>query len=43
MALLIANKLLENGFPWEQVLMGVGGGFIINLLGCLYLARKDVA
>jgi len=42
MAGLIANELLEKGFPWIQVGMGVAGGSLIYLLGCFYLTRKEV-
>jgi hypothetical protein len=39
---LIANKLLEDGWPVGQLIWGIGGGMLIFLLSNLYLARRDV-
>jgi hypothetical protein len=39
---LIANKLLEDGWPVGQLIWGVGGGLLVFLLSNLYLSRRDV-
>jgi hypothetical protein len=39
---LIANKLLEDGWPVAQLLWGIGGGLLVFLLSSLYLSRRDV-
>jgi hypothetical protein len=39
---LIANKLLEKGWPVEQLIWGIGGGLLVFLLSNLYLSRRDV-
>ena len=39
---LIANKLLEDGWPVGQLIWGMGGGMLILLVSNWYLARRDV-
>ena len=39
---LIANKLLEDGWPIAQLIWGIGGGLIIFLMSNWYLSRRDV-
>jgi len=39
---LIANKLLEDGWPVEQLIWGIGGGLLMFLISNLYLSRRDV-
>jgi lantibiotic transport system permease protein len=39
---LIANKLLEDGWPIGQLIWGIGGGILIFLVSNLYLSRRDV-
>jgi hypothetical protein len=39
---LIANKLLEDGWPVAQLAWGIGGGLLVFLLSNLYLSRRDV-
>ena len=39
---LIANKLLEDGWPLNQLLLGVAGGLAVFLISNLYLSQKDV-
>ena len=39
---LIANKLLENGWPVSQLILGIGGGLLIFLVSNLYLTQRDV-
>jgi hypothetical protein len=39
---LIANKLLEEGWPVSQLIWGIGGGLLIFLLSNLYLTQRDV-
>ena len=39
---LIANKLLEDGWPLGQLIWGMGGGILIFLASNRYLAWRDV-
>jgi len=39
---LIANNLLEDGWPVAQLIWGIGGGLLVFLLSNLYLSRRDV-
>jgi len=39
---LIANKLLEDGWPVEQLIWGIGGGLLVFLVSNWYLSRRDV-
>ena len=39
---LIANKLLEDGWPVAQLIWGIGGGLLIFLMSNWYLSRRDV-
>ena len=39
---LIANKLLEDGWPVEQLIWGIGGGLLVFLVSNLYLSQRDV-
>jgi lantibiotic transport system permease protein len=39
---LIANKLLEDGWPVAQLAWGIGGGLLVFVLSNLYLSRRDV-
>ena len=39
---LIANKLLEDGWPVEQLIWGIGGGLIVFWLSNWYLSQRDV-
>jgi hypothetical protein len=39
---LIANQLLENGWPVAQLIWGIGGGLLVFLIGNLYLSRRDI-
>lgn len=39
---LIANKLLEDGWPVAQLVWGIGGGLLIFLVSNWYLSRRDV-
>lgn len=39
---LIANQLLDNGWPVDQLIWGIGGGMLIFLVSNLYLSRRDV-
>lgn len=39
---LIANKLLEDGWPVEQLIWGIGGGLLAFALSNLYMSRRDV-
>lgn len=39
---LIANKLLEDGWPVSQLIWGICGGLSIFLISSLYLSRRDV-
>ena len=40
---LVANKLMENGWPVSQLIMGIGGGLLITIAANLYLTRRDLA
>jgi hypothetical protein len=39
---LIANNLLEDGWPVAQLIWGIGGGLLVFWLSNLYLSRRDV-
>jgi hypothetical protein len=39
---LIANKLLEDGWPVAQLVWGIGGGLLAFLVSNWYLSRRDV-
>lgn len=39
---LVANKLLEDGWPIGQLLWGIGGGLLVFLLSNWYLSKRDV-
>jgi hypothetical protein len=39
---LIANNLLEDGWPVGQLIWGVGGGIMIFVVGNMLLTRRDV-
>ena len=39
---LIANKLLEDGWPVGQLIWGIGGGLLVFLLSNWYLSQRDV-
>jgi hypothetical protein len=39
---LIANKLLEDGWPMSQLVLGIGGGLLMFVVSNLYLTRRDV-
>jgi hypothetical protein len=39
---LIANKLLEDGWPLAQLVWGIGGGLLVFVIGNWYLSRRDV-
>lgn len=39
---LIANKLLEDGWPVAQLIWGIGGGLLVFLVSNLYLSNRDV-
>ena len=39
---LVANNLLEKGWPVDQLVMGVGGGILVFVVSGLWLSRRDV-
>jgi hypothetical protein len=39
---LIANKLLDDGWPLAQLIWGIGGGLLVFVISNWYLSQRDV-